>query len=162
MRWAGSGYSTRKCGTSRRSSRRRCSPDPLGLAGGRNLYAFNGSPTLVVDTLGLVCKSEAYAKAKDDAKIPRSQSPDRHESVPMTDRNGKQIFDENHKPVMTKEYHYTRADGSKIVIQDHSAGHQFGDKDGVGDQGPHFNVRPASDTRNGQVPGCQEHYPFTP
>ncbi len=139
-----------------------CSPDPLGLAGGRNLFAFNGSPTLVVDPLGLVCKSEAYAQAKRDLGIPRSQSPDRHERVPMTDRSGKQIFDANHRPVMTTEYHYTRADGSKVVIQDHSAGHQYGSPGGVGDQGPHFNVRPASDTRNGKVPGCQEHYPFTP
>ncbi|MFS8066469.1 MAG: HNH/endonuclease VII fold putative polymorphic toxin, partial [Byssovorax sp.] len=138
-----------------------CSPDPLGLAGGRNLFAFNGSPTLVVDPLGLACRGEAFGQAKQDAGIPRSQGPDRHERVPMTDRNGRQIFDANHQPVMTTEYHYTRADGSRIVIQDHSAGHQFGEG-GVGDQGPHFNVRPASDTRNGQVPGCQEHYPFTP
>jgi RHS repeat-associated protein len=30
-----------------------CSPDPLGLLGGGNLYGFNGSPTCIVDPLGL-------------------------------------------------------------------------------------------------------------
>jgi len=43
---------------------------------------------------------------------------------------------------------------SKIVIQDHSAGHV------KGGHGPHFNVRPADDTRNGQVPGTKPHYYF--
>jgi hypothetical protein len=31
------------------------SPDPLGCLGGKNLQAFNGSPTLHVDPLGLAC-----------------------------------------------------------------------------------------------------------
>jgi len=47
-----------------------------------------------------------------------------------------------------------------VVIQDHSAGHSFGAPDGAGDQGPHFNVRPADDTRNGSVLGTDPHYPF--
>lgn len=34
-----------------------CSPDPLGIAGGRNLFDFDGSPTLVVDPLGLATGS---------------------------------------------------------------------------------------------------------
>src|SRR3954470_22929658 len=33
-----------------------CSPDPIGIAGGPNLYAFDGSPTSRVDPLGLECK----------------------------------------------------------------------------------------------------------
>ncbi len=29
-----------------------------------------------------------------------------------------------------------------------------------GEQGPHFNARPAADTRNGKAEGMQQHYPF--
>lgn len=35
-----------------------CSPDPLGIAGGARLFAFDGSPTCLVDPLGLDTKSE--------------------------------------------------------------------------------------------------------
>jgi hypothetical protein len=75
----------------------------------------------------------------------------------MTDRNGKAILGADGKPLMTREYTFTRPDGSKVVIQDHSAGHNFG---GVGDQGPHFNVRPPENTRSGKNPGTHPHYPF--
>lgn len=54
---------------------------------------------------------------------------------------------------------FTRSDGLQIVIQDHSAGHYFGEG-GEGDIGPHFNVRPIDDTRGGWVPGTLEHHPF--
>lgn len=51
-----------------------------------------------------------------------------------------------------------------VKLQDHGAGHGFGDADGVGDQGPHFNVRPNTGDleadRNAHVPGTREHYPF--
>ncbi|RLB63946.1 MAG: hypothetical protein DRI90_05745 [Deltaproteobacteria bacterium] len=40
-----------------------CSPDPLGLAGGRNLAAFDGAPGSDVDPLGLACPA-AQAKAQ--------------------------------------------------------------------------------------------------
>jgi RHS repeat-associated protein len=33
-----------------------CSPDPLGIPGGMNLYRFDESPTVAVDPLGLKCK----------------------------------------------------------------------------------------------------------
>ncbi|PSV59404.1 hypothetical protein CTT35_15410 [Photobacterium damselae] len=32
-----------------------------------------------------------------------------------------------------------------MVIQDHGAGHNFG-QGGIGDQGPHFNIRPIENT----------------
>jgi RHS repeat-associated protein len=41
-----------------------CSPDPLGIAGGGNLFAFDGSPTCEVDALGLSTGSpHAHGKA---------------------------------------------------------------------------------------------------
>ncbi len=99
----------------------------------------------------------AFRRAKRDAGIPQGEQPSRVNSVPMTDRNGKVILDENHKPIMTREYEFK---DRGVVIQDHSAGHTFGDPNGIGDQGPHFNVRPIGDTRTGHIPGTDEHYFF--
>ncbi|SEP83996.1 RHS repeat-associated core domain-containing protein [Pseudomonas cuatrocienegasensis] len=102
-------------------------------------------------------RSGALGSAKRDLGIPRAQHPDAVTKVPMTNRGGTSVLGLDGKPVMTREYTYTRPDGTKVVIQDHSAGHQFGQK-GVGDQGPHFNVRPPENTRTGSVPGTQNHY----
>lgn len=67
---------------------------------------------------------------------------------------GHVIKDANGNVINTREYHYTNSNGEKIIIQDHSAGHT------KGDQGPHFNVRPAENPRTGSVPGTQDYYPF--
>jgi hypothetical protein len=67
---------------------------------------------------------------------------------------GKSILGGDGKPIMTREYDFTRSDGSKIVIQDHSAGHV------KGGHGSHFNLRPAENTRTGKVPGTKSHYDF--
>ncbi len=45
------------------------------------------------------------------------------------------------------------------MIQDHSAGHDFGEG-GVGDQPSHHNVRPSENTRTGKVAGMEDHYYF--
>jgi hypothetical protein len=78
--------------------------------------------------------------------------------VPLTDASGKRILDSNKQPIMTRELTYD-VNGEKIVIQDHSAGHEFG-QGGIGDQPSHFNVRPAENTRNGKVDGMNDHYYF--
>ena len=101
----------------------------------------------------------AFRQARQDARIPRTQEPDFTRMVPLTDSNGRAILGPNGRPIMTREWIYTRTDGSRVVIQDHRAGHQFG-QGGVGDQGPHFNVRPFENTRTGSVPGTQPHYTF--
>jgi len=101
----------------------------------------------------------AFAEAKRDAGIPVSQQPDSVSRVRMTDMNGKSVLGENGQPIMTREYLFTRADGSQVIIQDHSAGHNFG-QGGRGNQGPHFNVRQVNDPRHGVVPGTRGHYPF--
>ena len=105
----------------------------------------------------IVGRRGAFRGAKRDTGIPTSQQPDSVIRTPLTDRNGKAILGSDGKPTMTREYIYTRPDGSKVVIQDHSAGHSF---DGVRAQGPHFNVRPPENTRTGKVPRTQPHYPF--
>ncbi len=105
----------------------------------------------------------ALNEIKKDVGIPKSQHPDKlangkqFEKVPMTDRNGKTALGADGKPVMTREYTYTKPDGTKVKVQDHSAGHpQFG-KD---NPGKHLNVRPPENTRTGTVPGTKKHYPF--
>ncbi len=111
---------------------------------------------------GFGARSAAFDAAKRDAGIPASAQPVETRRVPMTKKvNGVEqvIRDERGQAVMSREYVFRRDDGKVIVIQDHSGGHEFGEG-GVGDQGPHFNVRPAADTRNGKVPGTLEHYGF--
>ncbi len=101
----------------------------------------------------------AFGAVKSDLRIPRGQHPDGPpNSVPMTNRNGTVVVGPNGRPIMTREYTYTRADGSKVIIQDHSAGHVF--EGGVGNQSGHFNARPPENTRTGKVPGTKGHYPF--
>ncbi|EKS6643758.1 hypothetical protein QCD58_002564 [Enterobacter hormaechei] len=58
------------------------------------------------------------------------------------------------------EYKFSASNGESIVVQDHSPGHVYGPPGTPGNQGPHINIRPGSDTRNGTIPGTQEHYPF--
>lgn len=77
----------------------------------------------------------------------------------MTNAQGKQIMNPDGTPVNTREYIFTRGDGSQVIIQDHSAGHYF-NEGGVGDQGPHINVRPIDKPRNGKVPGTAQHYNY--
>ncbi|SEK79639.1 RHS repeat-associated core domain-containing protein [Stigmatella aurantiaca] len=101
----------------------------------------------------------AMHQAKRDAGIPVSQQPDKSRRVDMTDKHGKTIRDEKGNAIVTREDIYTTPDGKEVIIQDHSAGHHY-NEGGVGDQGPHLNVRPIGDPRNGKVPGTQAHYPF--
>ncbi|WP_367136268.1 MULTISPECIES: HNH/endonuclease VII fold putative polymorphic toxin [Streptomyces] len=149
-------------------------PDPLGLVPADNHHGYVVNPYGWGDPLGLApegCKiaqpshdyspsrNAAFRKAKRHLGIPMSQQPDELQMVPMTGRSGRQVMDDNGQAVMTREYVYTRNDGSRVIIQDHSAGHQFGEG-GVGDQGRHLNVRPFENPRTGKVPGTAQHYEY--
>ena len=103
-------------------------------------------------------RGDAFARARRDLGIPRGQQPESVRHVNLTDGRNRPII-ENGQVVTTREYIYRRSDGSRVVIQEHSRGHDFGEG-GIGDQPPHFNVRPFETTRTGTVPGTQDHYYF--
>jgi hypothetical protein len=116
-----------------------------------------GPPSTDESTVG---RRGAIGEAKLYLGISRSTHPsDTRRDVAMVDKFGKKVLGPDGKPIMTRERTYTRPDGSKVVIQDHSAGHKFNDG-GVGDHGPHFDVRPPDARRHGTVDGTQPHYPF--
>ncbi|NWC26030.1 RHS domain-containing protein, partial [Pseudomonas tolaasii] len=147
--------------------------DPLGLnancpgsSGGSPCCAPSGEPEVPN-----ISRRGAFRQAKRDAHIPMNQSPDvithpktgrtaQYKTENMTDLNDKNILDDAGKPIDTRVYQFTRQDGSQVLIQDHSAGHKFGRKDGVGDQKTHFNLRPIEQPRNGKVLGAKAHYFF--
>ncbi|MCZ4515937.1 HNH/endonuclease VII fold putative polymorphic toxin, partial [Streptomyces sp. ActVer] len=147
--------------------------DPLGLEPDPNPLTYVDNPHRWTDPLGLAptactdmpshktapSRNAAFRMAKRDLGIPMTQQPDELRRVPMTDRTGRQIMDDSGKPVMTREYVYTREDGSQVIVQDHSAGHDFREG-GVGNQGRHYNVRPSENPRTGKVPGTAQHYEY--
>ncbi|MBJ8433001.1 RHS domain-containing protein [Acinetobacter pittii] len=138
------------------------SKDPIGLFGGLNVYAYAPNPNNWVDQLGLTCSKYRRASLRDIRKklgIPMSQQPIRQKMVPLTDKNGKRILNQNNMPIMTRELTYN-VKGKEIVIQDHSAGHDFGEADGKDNQPSHHNVRPAEKTRTGTVDGMDDHFYF--
>ncbi|MDT3400675.1 RHS repeat-associated core domain-containing protein [Streptomyces sp. B1866] len=147
------------------------SPDPLGLQPAPNHHAYVDNPLGDIDPHGLApcsnvpstkrlqSRSAAFREAKRDLGIPVSQQPDLIRIEPMTDRTGRQLIDKEGQRILTREYVFTRGDGRRFVIQDHSAGHQFG-QGGIGDQGPHLNVRPYDQPRTGKVPGTAQHYEY--
>ncbi|NMZ50981.1 RHS repeat-associated core domain-containing protein, partial [Pseudomonas poae] len=116
-------------------------------------------------------RTGAFRQAKSDAKVPMSQHPNtvfnaeigaygQFRYIRMKDKQGQEIRKIDGKPIITREYEFTRENGSTVVIQEHSAGHKFGAPGGVGDQGAHFNLRPVGNTRTGNVAGAKDHYYF--
>lgn len=128
----------------------------VGYSGVLVHNASCGTTTTSDSTEELPGRSGALNQAKRDADIPRTAQPTKVEHVPMTEpeyAGGHVLKDDSGNVIYTREYHYMNQSGEEIVIQEHSAPH-------IGSQGPHFNVRPANNTRKGTVSGTKEHYPF--
>lgn len=94
-----------------------------------------------------------------------NQHPITVKKVPLTDWERHIIKDGNFNIITSREYHYVQPNGSKIVIQEHSAGHVYGPPGTAGNQGPHFNPRPfdpktGNGSRNRSVKGTYDHYEF--
>ncbi|MFT4924889.1 MAG: RHS repeat-associated protein [Phenylobacterium sp.] len=103
-------------------------------------------------------RRNALRAAKRDAKVPKSQKPEKIEKVKLSDENNQTIKDGKGNVVKSTEYTHTTTNGKTVVIQDHSAGHSF--SDGKGAQGPHLNVRPIENKQTGKVTNTSEHYDF--
>lgn len=90
------------------------------------------------------------------------QQPDSVGHEYLTDRDGRRVLGGDGLPIRARVYNYTRPgmDPERVKIQEHSDGHKFGEPDGAGDQGPHFNARPQGGERNDKVPDVKDHYPF--
>ncbi|MGD9482217.1 HNH/endonuclease VII fold putative polymorphic toxin [Streptomyces sp. TRM70308] len=87
----------------------------------------------------------------DEESVPEGDVPSRFAAAGSSGAEG--------VPVLTREYVFTREEGDRVIIQDHSAGHYYGEG-GVGDQGPHLNVRPFENPRTCKVPGTAQHYEY--
>ncbi|MFE3162747.1 DUF6531 domain-containing protein [Streptomyces sp. NPDC059224] len=144
--------------------------DPLGLGPAPNPVAYVHNPHTWIDPLGLApgcgepvgrTLAEAKAQALRDAGIPEGAAPiEVNNHVPATTpewQGSKQLMGDDYQPIYYTEEVYEHPNGEDFVVfQDHWFGHQKPGEPGY--QGPHVHVRPFEDTRNGQVPGCEEHY----
>jgi RHS repeat-associated protein len=144
--------------------------DPLGLAPSPNPVAYVHNPYTWIDPLGLAPDypnkvgrtfDEAKVKALRDAGIPEGAEPlEVDEFVRATTpewQGSKQLMTDDHQPIYYTEEIYEHPNGEDLIVfQDHWFGHQKPGEPGY--QGPHVHVRPFEDTRNGQIPGAEEHY----
>ncbi len=143
----------------------------LTVAGLHNYHVVTntGAPVLVhnngcEDTGGQLndamyaSRREAFRAAKRDAGIPMSEQPARvQRDEKLDDLFGRTILGRDHLPIYPRQYHFTGPGHDPVVILDHGAGHQYGAPGGVGDRGPHFNVREPGE-RHKSFHGTRPHY----
>ncbi|MFF1410369.1 putative T7SS-secreted protein [Streptomyces sp. NPDC058289] len=144
------------------------SGDPLGLGPAPNPRTYVANPLTWTDALGLApecpkvgrTREETKALALREAGVPEGLEPS--DVYPWTKattpewQGGKQLMGPDGKPIWYTEEWYELPNGDIVVFQDHWFGHQKPGEPGY--QPAHVHVRPGEDTRNGQIPGTEEHY----
>ncbi|MFJ8661311.1 putative T7SS-secreted protein [Streptomyces sp. NPDC093795] len=150
-------------------SARYLSQDPLGLIPAPNASTYVQNPYTWADPLGLSpCPlgslAEVKARALREAGVPEGREPFEATDYAMSTKpewqGGGAELDKNGRPIFYREEWYETADGDPILFQDHWFGHREPGEKGY--QPAHLHVRPYEDTRNGQIPGCEEHYYYDP
>ncbi|NEA11798.1 hypothetical protein G3I27_27175 [Streptomyces sp. SID10692] len=158
-------------GPARQQRRRRLQEGPLRVR--RPPHPRTATPSTSCDPLGLAPDDSLRNKpvgrdlegakrdALRDAGIPEGTPPlEVRTHVPATTpewQGGKQLMGEDHQPIYYREEVYEHPNGNDLIVyQDHWFGHQKPGEPGY--QPAHVHVRPFENTRNGQVPGCEEHY----
>ncbi|WP_327295954.1 DUF6531 domain-containing protein [Streptomyces sp. NBC_01197] len=137
------------------------SVDPLGLTPAPNPTAYVRNPHVWSDPLGLApCFAEQKSKALRDAGVPEGTKPfDVNEWTEATTpawQGSKRLLGPDGKPIFYTTEWYETPSGDIVVFQDHWFGHQ--EPGTPGHQPAHVHVRPYDNDRNGQIPGCEEHY----
>jgi RHS repeat-associated protein len=109
-------------------------PDPIGLAGGLNLYQYAPNPMGWVDPWGWSCtpnkktsyqgqsRRDAFRQAKRDAGIPLTQRPYVITRPNLLDANKNMIIQRG-LAVKTRQYEFINSRGEAVLIQEHSWGH---------------------------------------
>lgn len=144
--------------------------DPIGLAGGVNLFQYAVNPVNWIDPLGLTpctpnkktsyqakSRRDAFRQAKRDAEIEMTQNPE-ITKVKLEDGYGGYVRGQNGLPVEVRQYHFTNRHGAQVVIQEHSLGHIKATP--MHGAEPHFNVRPIENLNTGSIAGTHGHYNF--
>jgi RHS repeat-associated protein len=148
--------------------------DPIGLAGGINLYQYAPNALGWIDPWGLtkcssggpnkktsyegVSRRDAFRQAKRDAGIPMNQHPRTISRPDLLDGEGNKILNSKGLPIKTRQYEFRDSNNKPVFIQEHSLGHDKATS-GHGAE-PHFNVRPPQNLNTGSVPGTHGHYNF--
>ena len=124
------------------------SSDPIGLDGGTRSYGYVHNPLAWVDPWGLAgcsapetfseTRSQAFDAAKSSNDIPTSKQPD-VTYKPGTPEGNQIGLDPARN---SRLYEFTNNQGNKVWIREDFPA-TYGDPNGVGDQGPHFNSGPA-------------------
>lgn len=70
-----------------------CSPDPLGIAGGQNLLAFDGASTIIVDPLGLTkaCPTSNTTRGRQSDKLTTRPNAEQQALIDMATIDSKRI-----------------------------------------------------------------------
>lgn len=119
-----------------------CSPDPIGIRGGTNLVAFNGSPTDEVDPLGLACDRNSKKRRNSAGdEVEREYVADQDALLAAAEAAAGGSLD---KYIPQGKEHWWMSPDGKREIEWNPVGHANTD------EGPHVTIR----DWNGRRFGC--------
>jgi RHS repeat-associated protein len=115
------------------------STDPLGIAGGLNLYGFDGSPSDVVDPLGLATDGKPHRRKQTGGDVTyeteeqaRAEALRRHGATPDAPYEATPVYGKNEnlkgpKGEPSERVATINSEGELVEFDHHSNGHFFKD-----------------------------------